>query len=275
MITSVPERVAELRERLMSLSWFMRCVDEPIARAANAEDNCSGHFWEGRFRSQELLDDAAVLACSVYVDLNPVRAEVARTPEESQFTSAFDRIQALRAGSDCSADGVSFDLPEPREASTASVGPGATAPADSWLCALTLVERPSAVPGAPDSSQEVASGGTALSDEPTIGPRPRARQAFRPRASDQGYLPLELTKYLSLLDWTGRELRAGKRGVIPDQLAPILERLAVDGEGWVETVRNFGRWFSARWAAPIPWPALRCAPAATGFRASAVRIAFR
>jgi len=72
---------------------------------------------------------------------------------------------------------------------------------------------------------------------------PRPRRALRPRASDQGYLPIELTKYLSLLDWTGRELRAGKRGVIPDHLAPILERLAVNGEGWVETVRNFGTWF--------------------------------
>jgi hypothetical protein len=73
--------------------------------------------------------------------------------------------------------------------------------------------------------------------------RLRPRRALRPRASDQGYLPIELTKYLSLLDWTGRELRAGKRGVIPDHLAPILERLAGNGEGWVETVRNFGTWF--------------------------------
>jgi hypothetical protein len=52
-----------------------------------------------------------------------------------------------------------------------------------------------------------------------------------------------LGKYLSLLDWTGRELRAGKRGVIPGHLAPILDRLAVNRDGWLETVENFGRWF--------------------------------
>jgi hypothetical protein len=56
-------------------------------------------------------------------------------------------------------------------------------------------------------------------------------------------LPLELPKYLSLLDWTVRRLRAGKRGVIPGHLAPILDRLAVSRDGWLATVENFGRWF--------------------------------
>jgi hypothetical protein len=44
-------------------------------------------------------------------------------------------------------------------------------------------------------------------------------------------LPLELPKYLSLLDWTSRQLRAGKRGSIPDHLAPILDRLRINGDG--------------------------------------------
>jgi hypothetical protein len=71
------ELLAELRRR----SWYMRCLNETIARRANEEDQCTGRFWERRFKSQPILDEAGLLACCVYVDLNPVRGGIAATPE--------------------------------------------------------------------------------------------------------------------------------------------------------------------------------------------------
>jgi len=83
---------AVYRTRLGSLSWFMKCLNEPIARQANAEDGCTGHFWEARFNSQPLCSERALLAAMAYVDLNPVRAGIADTPENSDYTSIKARL---------------------------------------------------------------------------------------------------------------------------------------------------------------------------------------
>jgi REP element-mobilizing transposase RayT len=103
MIVNDPERLAEIRTRLSHISWFMRMVAEPVARRANLEENVSGRFWQGRFRSVKLCDEAAVLACSVYVDLNPVRAGISQAVEDGPHTSAALRAKTLREP-ECKAD---------------------------------------------------------------------------------------------------------------------------------------------------------------------------
>lgn len=95
-ITSDRELVDCYRQRLCDISWFQRCLNEEIARRANAEDECTGRFWEGRFSCKRVEGPGAILACSVYIDLNPIRSGSAETPETSRFTSIQQRIQAIK-----------------------------------------------------------------------------------------------------------------------------------------------------------------------------------
>lgn len=88
--------ISKWRERLCDLSWFMRALNESIARRANEEDQFTGRFWEGRFKSQAILDEAGLLACCVYVDLNPVRADIAHLPKKSDYTSIQPRFSGLK-----------------------------------------------------------------------------------------------------------------------------------------------------------------------------------
>jgi REP element-mobilizing transposase RayT len=179
-IKRLDEIAEQWRERLMSISWFMRCLNEYIARLANAEDECSGRFWEGRFKCQALLDEAALAACLVYVDLNPVRAGMAETPEASDHTSIQRRIRAL------SEDKKNKPLQPPE-----------------------LM--------------------------PFMG---------YPRKDIPKGLAFRLEDYLSLVDWTGRQIREDTRGGISKTLPPLLHRLGIDPNSWFSLTEEFEKHFN-------------------------------
>ncbi|WP_320824133.1 transposase [Reinekea sp.] len=89
---TLQDMAEQWRERLGNISWFMKALNEGVARDANIEDKCTGRFWEGRFKSQALLDEQALAACMAYVDLNPIRAKMTNTPETSNHTAVQKRI---------------------------------------------------------------------------------------------------------------------------------------------------------------------------------------
>lgn len=213
-ITGVPTRVEEIRRRLSDISWFMRMVAEPVARQANREEETSGRFWQGRFRSIKLCDEAALLACSVYVDLNPIRAGLATTPEASDFTSVQRRIEGLQQAESAESGGTDASDSETR-GQPADRPARRSIPADASLARLPL--------------QEAADR-----------PAPAASRSPH-RCSDKGFLPMSVTEYLKLLDWTGRQIASGKRSSIPAELSPILSRLGIESSGWLELASNFGR----------------------------------
>jgi len=227
------DRIAEIRTRLSDVSWFMRALAEPIARMANKQDECTGRFWEGRFKAQRIVDEAGLLACSMYVDLNPVRAAMAESPDESIHTSAFDRIEATKGKQIPSA---AFDLRPitneeaaeklvntpveqlKTERRTKRRNPtGRRIRRDGWLAPLTLANQ-------------------SLADDPQLH-----RDGLR--GSDRGFLSLSLREYMRLLRWTAKQSIDGMTAKVPAAIAKTLTELGIDASMWRDLVWHWQRYF--------------------------------
>ena len=122
--------VATARQRLQSLSWFMKCLKEPLSRLANRQDKTRGTFFEGRFKSVAVLDEEALLAIGVYIDLNPVAAKIAETPETSDYTSIKRRVDHVEA------QGMIAALEAASDGSVAGSQAAAGLEESLWLCPI-------------------------------------------------------------------------------------------------------------------------------------------
>ena len=227
-----PEKLAEVRTRLSDISWFMRALAEPIARMSNAQDKCTGRFWEGRFKAQRIVDDAGLLACSMYVDLNVVRAALAEGLEDSLHTSIYDRIEAEKGMLIPSA---AFDLiPITHEESVAQRRKSLAeqlhdkktkkekeakrVPRDGWLSPLSL-------------------SGDVPSSDPQVH-----RDGLR--ASDKGFLRMDLSSYKKLLSWVAQNKPSAGKAVLPKSLSDELVSCGVVPEMLSDLVWNFKKYFS-------------------------------
>jgi len=211
-LSRLGEFVSVYRERLHDLSWFMRILNETIARMANAEDNCTGRFWEGRFKSQALLDDQALLVAMSYVDLNPIRAGIAETPEQSNYTSIKLRIDNLQAVNSEIANNTS-DIITP--------------------------------------AQDVTSADDHLRSEQELQRLPEAPlMPFEPTTILAAVIPFAFDDYLELVDTVGRVIHPAKRGSIPEKTPAILDRLAIDAESFINYADHFLKEFGCAVGTP-------------------------
>jgi hypothetical protein len=233
-IRNDPHKLETIRLRLSDIAWWMRLLCQNIAMRANHDDQEVGKFWQSRYRAVRLLDESALLACAAYVDLNPIRAAMAETLEESDFTSVQRRIQALTQQTVTvqAIPSQNANVEPPVSTTSRKLSPSASDPAsavaashpplpgvDRFLSPLTINERAD-----------------------TLGPH-ASEDGFR--CSDKGFLPMSQFEYIQLLDWTARQFAAGKSGCTPKGAPPIFARLSLDPGAWCRLVNGFGQLFSS------------------------------
>lgn len=192
-------KITKFRERLANMGWFMKALKEPLSRMANREDGCRGAFWEGRFKSIAILDEEALLATCAYIDLNPVAAGIAKSPETSQHTSVRQRVKHVDRR------GKIKTLKSATQGSLAASRSIGNTEQDHWL--IPVEDR-----------------------------RPHTRS--KPTSKREGMLEkFTLGNYLMLVEFTGRLLRKGK-ATINTRIKTIFDRLETSIEFWIDRTKK-------------------------------------
>ncbi len=209
-ICNNPAKLREVRRRLSDISWWMRLLCQRIAQRANREEEeTCGKFWQNRYRAVRLIDEAAILACAAYVDLNPIRAGLAEDLESSNYTSVQQRMRA--------ASEVGTQLTPPTEPRNSNAKYAAGEP--SFLSSLTLDDR--------------------------LGPHSSTVSRPTERCSNKGFLSMAFDEYVALLEWAARNTKQRLAPLTPNaSLQKLFERLRIKPASWCVLVRNFGALFA-------------------------------
>ena len=200
------DAMKKARVCLSDISWLMRAFNQYVATVANREDNVAGRFWQGRFHLQSIVDEAALLACTIYIDLNPIRANAAETLEDSHFTSALARVRALRFEAEVAADEAEKAEELDAEPTQSKVKPRRKP--------KSLIER-----------LDIFLVPIELSSANALDPQVNQLGA---RASDRGFLNMTLDEYIQLLEYVGKLVHPNKRGKIAAEAESILKRLNIN-----------------------------------------------
>jgi hypothetical protein len=260
-------RVKELRLRLSDISWWMRLLAQVIAQKANREDGAGqtlGHFFQARFHAVRVRTKAHLLACAMYIDLNPFRAIMSDTLYGYEDTSAKKRLDLLRI-----ALGMENDKASKAQVKRAKKLLGALGAAkreefsDSELeslCAQLLCGSKSMSKDASRVDVEGKVEGQEVAQAKKLSAEQRAARGeflspilldslstdpqistLGTRCSDKGFLPISATEYFGLLQWSIENEVAKRGGPKPVEVPEVLRRLDVRAEQFLDLIREFSR----------------------------------
>jgi hypothetical protein len=210
-------RIAQLREQLSSISWWMRLLCQKVAQRINFEDGGSlGHVWKGRFHATVIEDTDYLLGCTFYVDLNAFKAGIALGIEDYKYTSAKIRLDMLRAqmhANDKQEGPPTEPIPEAKAQQAVSV------PRISKGEFLSVMKIDT------------------LSNDPQLHTRGH-------RCSDKGFLDYTDREYLRALEWCiANKILEREVKTLPEDIPDCIKQHRFGAQMVLKQAKSFGRMY--------------------------------